>query len=612
MKLKNTAWIALGISILGVLVSLYLNFDLVPKIQYYSDSNETAMLAIESEAFLIDYTLDLQNIDESILLSPEIEATNYNRLQAMNQAAELLQTNGVEMNQISLNRHNESITKMNDHLNKFKNDLNALITNPKQIDKEDTQVLFNSIATIRSDLDKLNIKIFDDVQTLLNIAFGFILVIIGLMVVALVRFVYITIPTVNHSLQVLFNSNLKEHRLPKFNPIFNEERTIKHALEKEYKEKVFSTNIHETLFDLYTVEDAMDVLFNLLNQEMGVDRIGLAFVDYQKKEFIAEYSVINQGDIYLGPGFVQSFDHTSLTSMLTDKKPRITKDLSALYKQKPTSQSLMLLQKEKIQSNLIIPMIINDTVFGILFLSSFKTNFFTSQDILIGNKVVNEAKALLNRAYFTNVVLIKIARAFSELVEKKDNDTGDHINRMVAYSVTLAKAVQKEDNPKYPISDRMILDIERNAALHDIGKISVPDSVLKKDGHFTQTEWEIMKKHPTTGADVFKNLHDSLKIFDESFYKAAEEITRYHHEKWDGSGYPEGLSGFDIPLIARIVAVADVFDAISSKRVYKEAFDFEHSLEIIRNSAKVHLDPFLVEIFLQEKEKIKQIYNQYK
>lgn len=117
-----------------------------------------------------------------------------------------------------------------------------------------------------------------------------------------------------------------------------------------------------------------------------------------------------------------------------------------------------------------------------------------------------------------------------------------------------------------------------------------------------------MKTHPSVGADIFREIRESLKMFDKDFFKVAEEIARYHHEKWDGSGYPEGLKGHEIPLSARIVAIADVFDALTSKRVYKDAHGFNDAVETIKKGAGKHFDPNLVEVFLNELGAIRRIY----
>jgi response regulator RpfG family c-di-GMP phosphodiesterase len=352
----------------------------------------------------------------------------------------------------------------------------------------------------------------------------------------------------------------------------------------------------------------MNVLFEFLKSRLSIDRVGLAYVDYQSQTFVAEYGVLKDQETVLGPGFVQPFNETSLSEVLRHQQPVIDNDIEQTLKNRPRSAALNMLKKEQIKSNLTIPIIMNKVVFGFIFLSSYKKGFFNHDDVEVGKKVADEVKTLLNRAYFTNVILTKMTSAFSEIVENKDNDTGDHILRMVKYSSILARAIKARNHQDYQISEKTILEVERYAAVHDIGKVGIPDALLKKEGKLSDQEWDTMKTHPQIGADVFKNLRVALNAFDSGLYQVAEDITRYHHERWDGLGYPHGLKEHDIPLVARIVSVADVFDALSSKRSYKRAFTFDESVKIIIDASNTQLDPFIVQVFLEEIEQIKKVY----
>ena len=133
--------------------------------------------------------------------------------------------------------------------------------------------------------------------------------------------------------------------------------------------------------------------------------------------------------------------------------------------------------------------------------------------------------------------------------------------------------------------------------MHDVGKIVVPDRILRKPGKLTDEEYGVMKTHASAGGDVVRQILNG--VTDEEYLKFASDIASYHHERWDGTGYPEGLSGEDIPLPARIMAIADVFDALISERCYKEAFPVDVALEIIRAESGSHFDPKLAEVFLK-------------
>ncbi len=145
--------------------------------------------------------------------------------------------------------------------------------------------------------------------------------------------------------------------------------------------------------------------------------------------------------------------------------------------------------------------------------------------------------------------------------------------------------------------------------MHDIGKVGIPDSILLKPGRLSAEEFEIMKTHTTIGAETL--LEVKRKYPDNKFVEIGIKIAHYHHEKWDGTGYPEGLSGEDIPLSARIMAFADVYDALRSSRVYKEAYSHEESIEIIKQSGGTHFDPEILKVFLENEIEFKSTFEKH-
>ena len=146
--------------------------------------------------------------------------------------------------------------------------------------------------------------------------------------------------------------------------------------------------------------------------------------------------------------------------------------------------------------------------------------------------------------------------------------------------------------------------LEISAMLHDVGKIKISDVILNKPGRFTPEEYEIMKKHAPYGGEIVKDILG--KNADEELLQITSSVARYHHEKWDGSGYPEGLKGEEIPLCARIMAVADVFDALVSKRVYKDAMMMDKAFQILERDAGRHFDPEIVEVFVKLREEVEK------
>ena len=187
---------------------------------------------------------------------------------------------------------------------------------------------------------------------------------------------------------------------------------------------------------------------------------------------------------------------------------------------------------------------------------------------------------------------------FAEMVEARDNSTGNHIKKTAFYVGAIAKELRKNGKFTDILTDAYIAKLKRSAPLHDIGKIAVPDSILNKPGKLTAEEFEIMKTHSIEGQKILKKIEaNASDSMDDDYLKESIEMALYHHEKWNGTGYPNGLRGEDIPLSARIMAVADVFDALVAERVYKKAMSYEKAMEIILEGAGTSFDPVIVEAF---------------
>ncbi len=190
------------------------------------------------------------------------------------------------------------------------------------------------------------------------------------------------------------------------------------------------------------------------------------------------------------------------------------------------------------------------------------------------------------------------------MVESRDNSTGGHIKRTSVGVKILIDEIIKEN--VIPVSEEFCRDVIKSAPMHDLGKIAVDDAVLRKPGKFTDEEFEKMKCHAAEGARVIHEI--LLHTDDESFKKVAENVAHFHHERWDGSGYPDKLSGEQIPLEARIMAIADVYDALVSKRVYKEAFDFEKADRIIMEGMGSQFDPGLKSAYEKARPRLEEYY----
>lgn len=188
-------------------------------------------------------------------------------------------------------------------------------------------------------------------------------------------------------------------------------------------------------------------------------------------------------------------------------------------------------------------------------------------------------------------------QVMASLAETRDNETGNHIRRTQNYVKVLAEHLRNHPRFRHFLSDAIIQHLYKSAPLHDIGKVGIPDQILLKSGRLTPEEFDIMKTHTTLGRDAIIQAEKSLGMTVD-FLQLAKEIAYSHQEKWDGTGYPEGLSGDDIPISARLMALADVYDALISRRVYKEPMAHEAAVAMIQSQRGSHFDPDIVDAFL--------------
>ena len=211
-----------------------------------------------------------------------------------------------------------------------------------------------------------------------------------------------------------------------------------------------------------------------------------------------------------------------------------------------------------------------------------------ARDILSDQNTYLEAEVA--RRMRENQLIQEVSiHALARLAEIRDPETGKHLRRTQEYVLTLAQGLQSHPRFNQYLDEPTIYALAQSAPLHDVGKVGIPDHILLKPGKLTQDEWTIMKTHTVLGSNAIAQAEAIAKM-----------IARSHHEKWDGSGYPDGLAGDAIPIAARLMALADVFDALTCKRVYKEAFSFERAYNIILEGKGSHFDPDVVEFFVRD------------
>jgi HD-GYP domain-containing protein (c-di-GMP phosphodiesterase class II) len=388
---------------------------------------------------------------------------------------------------------------------------------------------------------------------------------------------------------------------------WQEEKIFIKEIEKIDNEMKINKNLLE-IGRYNSMYDLLKKIMETVESKLPLDRLSFAFMD-NFGNVVAETASTKLDNIFLDAGFIDKLEKTSLKLLVQSKKYRIINDLEDHYLNKRKSEATRLLLKEGIRSNITAPIEFNDKVVGFIFFASSKKNVYNQYHLNLAKRIVNILKQNIFSHYIVQQIIASSSNGFVRLVEGKDNETGDHISRVASVSRLIAKKLS-EINPA--ITPKFIRELYLFAPLHDIGKVGIPDDILLKPGRLTKEEYHLMKNHVSIGENIIKDINKSIEnLSDLSLLEVAIDIIGGHHEKFDGSGYPRGKKGKTIPLAGRIVAVADVFDALMSKRPYKDAFSFEDSFNLIKKGSGNHFDPEIVDIFESSINEVKDIYALY-
>jgi response regulator RpfG family c-di-GMP phosphodiesterase len=343
--------------------------------------------------------------------------------------------------------------------------------------------------------------------------------------------------------------------------------------------------------------------------------IGIALIEEDKKLLRASYGVADDNIVGLPENLVGStwpINDTSLESLLQTGEARIINDLEEYTAKKPLKPYNAAILEAGIRASITLPLKVSGEPVGVIFFSSNRKNVYNEEHLKFLNSLVNSIAISFNQNIFIKDVLYSSVLALAKLAEARDEDTGEHLNRMKHYSKAITELLYENSVYADEITVEYIENIERYSPLHDIGKVGIRDGILLKPGKLTTEEFEEMKQHTKYGADVLRSAENNMQKRGKSLFNMGIEIAESHHEKWDGSGYPYGKKEKEIPLCARIVAIADVFDALTSKRPYKEPFSLEVSFGIIEEGRGKHFDPYIIDILMANQDRFIWLYHSLK
>lgn len=301
--------------------------------------------------------------------------------------------------------------------------------------------------------------------------------------------------------------------------------------------------------------------------------------------------------------------HCQLGERLMEHKPVLLDDLPG-WLNNHQSEIITHLRLAGLKSALFYPFPQQSD--AVLLFASQRQHAFSQEEHQLLLNVCGQLQHAFEKTELVEKLVISAVSGLSKLAESRDPETGDHLVRMALYSVAIAEAMRAFPAYQTQIDERYIRDLHRFAPMHDIGKVGVADQILLKPGRLTPEERLDMELHPAIGGDVLRRCEEQLNASGHSLFQMGIDIAEGHHEKWNGEGYPHGWKGQEIPLSARIVAVADVFDALTSKRPYKDAWPVEKAVQVLKTDAGSHFDPDVVAAFELAMPAVLDIYEAHK
>lgn len=370
----------------------------------------------------------------------------------------------------------------------------------------------------------------------------------------------------------------------------------------------------ENINNNQSFDEVLEYIYTNFSMFIPYSYIGIALIKDEGEALEASYGV-SDGTVSGLPdnlmGVKTMLKDTSLGKILETGNARIINDYEEYVRGKEIKDYTASVLEAGIKASITLPLKVNNRAVGVIFFSSKEKNVYTIEHIEILKTLANSLAISFEKNIFVDHLIYSSILALAKLAEARDEDTGDHLERMKKYSRLIAQLLYEDSRYKEQISPGYINDMEMFSPMHDIGKVGIPDGILLKPDKLTADEFEEMKYHTIYGARVLAAAEENMLRSGRSIFKLGIEIAKNHHERWNGLGYPEGLAGERIPLSARIVAVADVFDALTSKRPYKEPFPFEMSFNMVIEGSGKHFDPEIVRVFAQNKDRIFELYESF-
>lgn len=336
-----------------------------------------------------------------------------------------------------------------------------------------------------------------------------------------------------------------------------------------------------------------------------IDRVAVAVYD-NKTDLLKTYVHSSGGDQPLSLYGARLADSASLREILHVGRPRVVNDLDIFGQ--ATAEHARRIAAQKYGASYTMPMYLNGEFFGFLFFNSYRKQVFDEGVLHYLDMVGHLLSLLVIHEQSSTRNLVATVKTAADMAHHRDFETGSHLDRMANYARLIAREVAR----KYRLNDDLVEHIFLFSPLHDIGKIGIPDSILLKPARLTDEEFELMKTHTLKGTEIIDRMLENFGLNDLPHVDTLRNIALHHHEALNGSGYPSGLVEEEIPVEAKIVAVADVFDALTSSRPYKEAWSNERAFALLREMAGTKFDHDCVEALIAAHEEVEAVQRRFK
>lgn len=371
-----------------------------------------------------------------------------------------------------------------------------------------------------------------------------------------------------------------------------------------------STRIH-ALFRLTdrinqgnTLDDSLRFAAEEFRGFLPVDWVGLFFQSADGERWVLE----RQHDT--GPKSLREGGHFTLADKRLDQTAPL--NIADLGQYSGDGDLFAALHRHGFASATLLPLAGSADSRALLAFASRQPNSYTPEHVEFLANVAGQLTHALDKTVFLENLVVAAVQGLAKLAESRDPETGDHLLRMALYAAIVAEELGENGQYRDRIDSAYVREVFQFAPMHDIGKVGIADQILLKPGRLDEEQRREMERHPSIGAEVLRRCEAQVNGLGYSIFQVAIEIAECHHEKFNGSGYPRGLQGEDIPLSARIVAVADVFDALTSKRPYKEAWPVERALALLDEESGNHFDPEVVAAFRRALPRAMEVYNRHK